>query len=105
MTRIYVTDTSTPDQDGPRHAGFFTYESAEVWKGRVIWDGQNMADVNTGADRGQSLYRTILGRWVLSTWSRGVGEDTTYIYVDDQQARDWLLFNGHDDVVEKYFGE
>lgn len=111
MARIYVTeqyteaDTYAPDWDGPQRAGFFTRESAKVWEGKTNWDGNNNADVNVGANRGQDLYRTAQGRWVLSTWSRWQGKDTTYMYVDETTARDWLLFNDHDKAAEEYFGE
>lgn len=99
--RIYVTD---PDAH-VGNVGFFTRESAQVWDGDTRWDGSNNIDINVGANRSQKLYRTAQGRWVLGTWSQWANEDDLYVYTDDTGARDWLLFNDHDDAAEKYFGD
>lgn len=118
MTRIYVTEPDT-DADGydryerhddprqpQRRAGFFTQESATYWHGNKEWDGANHADVNTrDSARGQGLYRTAQGRWVLRTWSSWQGESDTYRYTTDADARDWLLFNEYEDAVREHFGE
>lgn len=111
MTRIYVTesyteaDTYADSWEGPQQAGFFTLESATQWGGATKWNGNNNVDVNVGEWHGQILFRTAQGRWVLHTWSNVSGEDDTWMYADDTTARDWLLFNGHDDVAEEHFGE
>lgn len=102
MTRIYVTQ---PDAD-PQRAGFFTKESATYWRGDKKWDGHNLVDVNTSdQNRGQGIYRTAQGRWVLHSWSSWDGEEPTYRYVEDADARDWLLFNDAEDAVREHFGE
>ncbi|HEY2763440.1 MAG TPA: hypothetical protein VGJ13_05420 [Pseudonocardiaceae bacterium] len=115
MTRIYVTETDTDsydpwesDEQAPRRrAGFFTEESATYWHGdKAVFDGSNLADVNTrDQNRGQGLYRTAKGRWVLRTWSNWQGEVDTYSYVTEDDARDWLIFNAEEDAAQKYFGE
>jgi hypothetical protein len=115
-SRIYVTETDTDheyyDPHGTyghpqRHAGWFSVKSAEYWHGaKEVFDGANLADVNTrDQNRGQGLYRTAGGRWVLSTWSNWQGETDTYSYTSPEDAREWLIFNDYDDAVRKYFGE
>ena len=116
MTRIYVTqpdyehphyDPAYPDHSPRCTAGYFTEESATYWHGaKDVFDGANRADVNTrDQNRGQGLYRTAQGRWVLRTWSNWQGETDTYSYVSNDDARDWLIFNDYDDDAQRYFGE
>lgn len=117
MTRIYVTEIDTdsadyyadiPDREQPRRrAGFFTEESATYWHGnKNVFDGANLADVNTrDQNRGQGLYRTKQGRWVLRQWSNWQGEVDTFDYISEQVARDWLLFNDYTDAHRDHFGE
>lgn len=117
MTRIYVTEPDpdayppsyyADDTNGPRrNAGYFTEESATYFHGdKGVFDGSNLADVNTrDQNRGQCLYRTAQGRWVLRTWSNWQGEVDTYSYVSEDDARDWLIFNNKEDAAQKYFGE
>lgn len=117
MTRIYVTETDTDsdsydpygnDRYQPRRrAGFFNPESATYWHGdKQVFDGANLADVNTrDQNRGQGMFRTAQGRWVLTTWSNWQGETDTYSYATDNDARDWLLFNDYEDAVREHFGE
>lgn len=116
MTRIYVTEPDTDNdyyvyEDGPngpqRRAGFFSSDAATYWHGnKEVFDGANLADVNTrDQGRGQGLYRTAQGRWVLRTWSNWVKESDTYTYASDTDARDWLLFNEYNAEVKEYFGE
>lgn len=115
MTRIYVTEIDTadvnydpyePDRYQPRcRAGYFTEERAEYWHGaKAVFVG-SLADVNTrDQNRGQGLYRTAQGRWVLRTWSNWQGEADTHTYLTDDEARDWLVFNDREEIAEQYFG-
>jgi hypothetical protein len=114
MTRIHVTepDYETYDSgDMPwqprRDVGYFTLEKATYWNGnKEAFDGANLADVNTrDQHRGEGLYLTAQGRWVLSTWSNWAGETPTYVYVTAETARDWLIFNEYDSVAEEHFGD
>lgn len=52
----------------------------------------------------EHLYRTPGGRWVLNHWSQWQGSRETYRFITDDQARDWLLRNESDAIVEKWFG-
>ena len=117
MTRIYVTEIDTDhelheyftDPNDPRQpqrrAGFFTQESATYWHGDKRWDGENRADINTkDSGRGEGIYRTAQGRWVLRSWSNWQGEDDTHAYITETDARDWLIFNGYDEDADKHFG-
>ena len=106
MTRIYVTEPGIDDDYEPCAAGYFTEESATYWHGdKDVFDGSNLADVNTrDQNRGQGLYRTAQGRWVLRTWSNWGSEVDSHTYLTDDKARDWLIFNSYDEVVHKHFG-
>jgi len=118
MSRIYVTEidassddyeTSTyaRDSEQPRcRAGYFSESAATYWHGdKAVYDGANLADVNTrDQNRGQGLYRTAQGRWVLRQWSNWQGATDVLTYLDEGGARDWLIFNDEDDAAEKYFG-
>lgn len=100
MTRIMV------DGDDGERDGWFDQESATFFEGRREWDGANMACVHLkDGTRRQHLYRTRGGRWVIQTLSQWSHEQTGYMFVSDDQARDWLILNENDAVVEKYFGE
>lgn len=103
MARINVYGND--EFDGNYLAGWFDSDKAEMIEGRQEWDGSNMADVHAGANRGQDLYRTAKGRYVLSRWSSWQNEDTTYEFVTEERAREWLLVNQSDETAEKWFGE
>lgn len=117
MPRIYVTEIDTDSDDYNQHdpaaeqpyrrAGWFTEERATYWHGaKQVFDGANRADVNThDQNRGEGLYRTAQGRWVLRTWSNWQGENDTFRYVDDDTARSWLIFNGEDAAAKEHFGD
>lgn len=86
--------------------GYFYSEKATLFEGERSWDGNNMACVHLkDGTRGENLYRTAQGRWVVEYWSRWEGEETRYTYITDDEARAWLLVNDDEDAVEKYFGE
>jgi len=104
MSRINIY--SVDEYDGPVLEGWFDPDKALLIEGRREWDGNNHVCVHLRSDaRGQNLYRTAGGRWVLETWSRWQNEEARHEFVSDEQARQWLLINGSDDVVEEYFGE
>jgi hypothetical protein len=104
MDRINVFETDHYD-GASSLAGWFDADRAEKVEGRREWDGNNMADVHVGANRGQNLYRTAKGRYVVHGWSNWVNEDDTYRFVTEAEAREWLLVNESDDMTEKWFGE
>jgi hypothetical protein len=104
MTRINVY-TAADEYEGPALAGWFDPDSADKIEGRREWDGQNMADVHVGANRGQILYRTKGGRWVLHNWSSWTNEADSYQFIGDEGAKQWLLINESDAEVERWFGE
>lgn len=107
MERINVFEDSEDDYGRPiqRLAGWFDADRAVKIEGRREWDGQNMACVHVGANRGQYLYRTAKGRFVLETWSAWVNEDTTYRFITETQAREWLTIDQQDDRITEWFGE
>lgn len=99
MTRIYVTEADLYHDH--RNAGYFSEESATYWHG----DKDCRVDVNTrDQNRGQGMYLTAGGRWVLRSWTNWQGETDTYTYTTDADARDWLAYNGYDNAATKYFG-
>lgn len=95
------------DVDGEKHlTGWFNPDSAEEFEESTHWDGNNMvSDVATGFGHHQAVYRTSGGRWVLHFWSQWSGVQPSYEYIDGEAAREWLLRCGHEDAVERYFGE
>jgi len=121
MDRIYVAEIDIYSEidihsDATAHAtgrewshcqaGYFSRRAATYWHGnQAIFDGANLADVNTyDQNRGQGLYRTAQGRWVLRQWSNWEGTTDVYTYVTDGRACAWLVFNDYDADAEKYFG-
>ena len=110
MTRINVY--SQPDKDDysakAELIGWFSADKATYFKEeRHVFDGTNLAGVHLGdRNRGQGLYRTAQGRWVLEHWSDWQGETTRYEFVTDADAKDWLIVNEEGtETLEKYFGE
>jgi len=100
MTRIYVTNPETAENDG-----WFDEAKATYWKADTYWDGEQRVDVNTRTrNSGQGLYRTAQGRWVLRHFSSWVDEQDRYHYTDTDEARDWLTRNGEDEAVKEHFG-
>jgi hypothetical protein len=86
--------------------GWFHPEDAERFDEATRWDGQDLVSILTSdSDGHETLYRTAEGRWVRHRWSQWEGNEGTYQFIDDAEARVWLLTCHHDDDVEKYFGE
>jgi len=109
MTRISITAPAEDDYGDPavRLVGWFDIDAAEEFKeDRAVFDGANLAGVHMrDQNRGQTLYRTAGGRWVLHQWSRWQGESDSYRFVGPDAAREWLAINGGDDTIERLFGE
>lgn len=103
MTRVNVPIT-TDDGELVR-MGWFDKDRATHIEGETRWDGNNNASVHVGANRGQDLFRTPAGRYVLYTWSSWVNEDDRWEFIDDEDAHQWLIRNQSDDLVEEWFGE
>lgn len=102
MNRVNVTRQG---DDGPELVGHFDLDRAEEYDEVRRWDGNNMVSTNTGKYGRQTLYRTAGGRWVLLETSQWAGVEPTWEFLSDERARDWLLRNEQDDVVERYLGE
>lgn len=99
MNRINVMD------DDGVVTGWFDLDGAEVYHEATRWDGNNNVSIHTARFDHQQLLRTAGGRWVLCCWSQWQGTQTTYQFVSEETARDWLIKNGDDEVVAKYWGE
>lgn len=116
MDRINVIELPTQDERwedpsaAPRLVGWFDRDAASKFSEHTDWDAQRQCrvSVNTGSEWDhQMVYRTAGGRWVLHTDSSDKRSDAPaprYSYVTDDVAREWLLRNGHDDIVAKFFG-
>ena len=109
MSRINITEqTDTEYGFGRRVVGWFDLESAEEFaERRHAFDGANLAGIHLrDQNRGQILYRTAGGRWVLQQWSRWQRETDVWRFVTDDEARDWLIINEEEDeTLERLFGE
>jgi hypothetical protein len=94
------------EEDGSRVLdGYFDADKAEAFKEDAEWNGSNHISVHTRSQHHhQMLYRTAGGRWVLHGWSNWQGSTPSYEFIDDTRAREWLLINHDDAVIEKHFG-
>jgi hypothetical protein len=112
MNRITVYAMPDDDDYGPRDGkpellGWFDADKATYFKEtKGVFDGANLAGVHLrDQNRGQGLYRTAQGRWVLEHWSNWQGETTRYEFITDAEAREWLIVNeARDGMLEQYFG-
>lgn len=99
MARINVID------EAGQLVGWFDDEKAERFAEDRDWNGSNWISVATGSQwHHEALYRTAGGRWVLHFWSQYQGVPERYEFISDTKAREWLLKNGHDEAVERFFG-
>jgi len=103
MTRVNVPITT--DDGELIRTGWFDDEKATHVPGRTEWDGNNQASIHVGPNRSQHLYRTPAGRYVLYTHSAYVTEADRYEFIEDNDAREWLIRNESDDRIEEWFGE
>ncbi len=100
MTRIVVLR-----RDGDRMVAdsWFDGDKADLIDEDTRWDGHNRVSVHTTDHAAhEQLYRTAAGRWVLCRWSQRQTVPTTYEQISDDQARNWLVVNGSDDIIAKY---
>lgn len=88
-------------------AGYFDIDKARRIKEGKDWDGNNNRGRISGLQIGfEWLYRTAGGRWVVYHYARNEFNGPEYFrYLTDAAARDWLLRNESDAIVEQYFGE
>ena len=103
MGRVNVYEAVTDeygDNWNPQFVGWFDSETADRWS-----DADYNGDGSGGSGRGQAVWHTSGGRWVLEHWSRWQGEGSRYEYIEPDQARDWLLRNDCDDAVRAHFGD
>lgn len=106
MSRInvYTYDEYT---DQKTLAGWYDDASlAECVKEEKYWDGNNHRGIMSGLQiGGEWLMRTSGGRWVIERDARNeFNGPLTRDFVTDDTAREWLIRNGDDEIVEKYFG-
>lgn len=103
----YPTDDDSYTTDDTRSilVGWFDADTATVFGEDTYFDGNNHISRATGSQWDhQALYRTKGGRYVLHSWSQWQGSVPTWQFLTDDQARDWLLANEHDDAVAEHFG-
>jgi hypothetical protein len=112
MTRTNVYDYTVDNHqdytaaNDPDLVGWFDIDAATAYTEATRWDGNNHISVTTGSQWDhETLYLTKGGRWVRHRWSQWQGSTPTYEFITDDQAREWLLANEHDNVVEVLFGE
>jgi hypothetical protein len=109
MNRINVYrypagDDYDAQQDGPILDGWFDLDKATLIDPDTYWNGSNQVNVHTRREHyHQYLYRTSGGRWVLNSTSNWQGVQPTYVFLTDDEARQWLTVNGSDDEIAKYF--
>jgi hypothetical protein len=78
---------------------WFNPATAQRWTDRDH-DGNGSG----GTGRGQAVWRTDAGVWLLQHWTQWQGEKNRYEFILPGQARDWLLGNGYGVIVEEYLG-
>jgi Ribbon-helix-helix protein, copG family len=84
----------------PALLGWFESAKAVFWS-----DRDHNGNGSGGTGRGQTVWRTAQGKWVLEHWSAWQDEESTYAYITPDEARDWLLRNDEDVAVRDHFGE
>ncbi len=102
MVRVIV-----PLPDG--RTGWFDRDAAEAFAESTTWNGEDRIGVVSGIPHrfgGETLYRTRGDKWVRNRdathFHNGLDE---YEFLTDEQAREWLIKTGQDEVVERFFGE
>lgn len=68
-------------------------------------DADHNGNGSGGIGRGQAVWRTSGGRWVLEHWTSWQGERDRYEFITDEAAQEWLLSNDCDKAVAEHFGE
>ena len=108
MARINVFHSDPMDDDAPQLVGWFDDDKiVEDVRETKRWDGQNHRGVMSGLQIGdERLYRTAGGRWVTRYDARSeFNGSLTYTFLTDREAREWLLRDGDDEIVERYWGK
>lgn len=102
MARVNVYEEHDDGNGGTEYtwAGWFDSTKADRWT-----DMDHDNNGSGGVGRGQAVYRTAKGRWVLEHWTCWQGEEDRYTFISPDEARDWLLQNDCDEAVEEHFGE
>lgn len=91
-----MSRTTITDDDG-RVIGWFDPTTTTEYPEAKEWDGNNHISLATGSQYDhESLIRTKGGRWVLSYWSAYQGRRGGFRFVEDSDAREWLLRNEYD---------
>ncbi|MEU5425149.1 hypothetical protein AB0H73_06020 [Streptomyces olivoreticuli] len=95
MDRINVTENGMI-------IGWFDLDAA------TQYDGLSSRDAL--GENSTALLRTKGGRWVLGHFSSYMRNGTEvdnirYAFLNDEQAKKWLIEQSLDDVVERYFGD
>jgi hypothetical protein len=93
--------------------GWFNLDAATRIEERVDWNNGNQVSVHvtdTGdryaAREHQTLFRTADRRWVLHRANQWQHIPDRWMWLDDEQAKKWLVVNGgSDDELEEYFGK
>jgi hypothetical protein len=97
-TNVYF---SFDPEAGPKAlAGYFDHDKAGYWT-----DRDHNGNGSGGTGRGEAVYRTAQGRWVLERWTRWQGEANRCVFITPEGACEWLLRNYEDQAVTRYFGE
>ena len=84
----------------PALLGWFESGKAVFWS-----DRDHNGNGSGGTGRGQTVWCTAQGKWVLEHWSAWQDEESTYAFITPDEARDWLLRNDEDVAVRDHFGE
>ncbi|MBD3004897.1 hypothetical protein [Streptomyces sp. 5-10] len=102
---------------GAQWVGRFDNASAETFVSAAspqtpCWDTRSATRPSTAETREvKELHRTEDGQWVRHEWvgvqhsKDGPNRPTKCWYISGEEARQWLLTEGHHDAVEKYFGK
>lgn len=110
MARVNVYSQPDPesyDNAEPLLLGWFDPQAATRYDQGREWDGNNLVGVVTGSQWvDEYLYRTAGGRWVLNRdATRYHNGPNAYRFLDDDEARDWLLRSEvNDTAVAEHFG-
>jgi hypothetical protein len=91
---------------------WFNLDTATRIEETTRWDGQNQVSVHVtdpsdryAAREHQTLFRTASRRWVLHTANQWQHIPDRWMWLDDEQAKSWLVVNGSDDELAEYFGK
>lgn len=106
MTRINVYDIDEDTREQYLAGWYDDDRLTESIKEGERWDGNNRRGIVSGLQIGREwLMRTASGRWVVERDARNdFNGSLSRDFVTDGQAREWLLRNGSDEIIRKYWG-